>query len=49
LKEVGAESEEEVEEKRRKREETMQKVLKTREALKKQKQDAHLHMQEEEE
>jgi hypothetical protein len=48
LKGGGAEGEEEVEEKRRKRQETMQKVLKTREALRKQKRNAELHMQEEE-
>lgn len=48
-KEEGAEGEEEVEGKRGKHEETMQKVLKTREALQKQKQNAELDMQGEEE
>lgn len=45
----GAEGEEEVEEKRSKCEEKMQKVLKTQEALEKQKQDAALHTQKQEE
>jgi len=49
LKEEGADGEEEVEWKRRKHEETKQKVLQTREALEKQKQNAELDIQEEEE